>query len=303
MVELGPEAEVLLEEAQAEGAGAQISPDQLTLFELKSGLSTMVKATIVFVGLGVASLAVAFVDWLQQLVPANNVWLGWFFKGIDSAIQKGVQVLTNAVGSLYNGASPEVGQGFHEIASALKLLGADVFATAFTTFKTSQVIVALSHKRAPEPIAKVLKPRVTIHTSQIKQVSKKVVTITRTITRPLPAWVPVRIHHLETQVKRQGQEIAQLQKQATTTPHPSTIAQAIPVVALGLAGLGLNASRCEGTKGLNRGACELGPQGIDDLLSLLAIAAGFLTLREYTQIAQAATQGTTDVVKTLLSVP
>lgn len=300
MAGLGQDVSELIAEEESAGATTQINPNQLPLFELETGLTTMVKAVIVLVGLGVASLAVAFVDWLQQLVPANNVWLGWFFKGIDKAIQKGVQVLTQAVGSLYNGASPEVGQGFHEIAQALKLLGADVFATAFTTFKTAEVVVAVSKKKPPEPIARVLRPQVKVHTSQIHTVTKKVVTVTKLIPRAVPRWIPVRIHHLETEVKRQQVEITQLQKQVKQQPHPSTIAQAVPVVALGLAGLGLNAMRCEGAKAGNQAACELGPDEMGQLLGLLGGLAGLLTLREYTQAGQQVMTGTALVVKTLL---
>ena len=94
--------------------------------------------------------------------------------------------------------------------------------------------------------------------------------------RAVPRYLTQRLQHLEREVQHQQEEIAALRQQVKAPSHPSTLAQAVPVVALGLAGLGLNAARCEGPRAFNEALCEAGPQGLGNLLALLE--AGLLLM-------------------------
>lgn len=299
------ELEPLIEEEVSAGVTGSPKPipGQMALFKIEQALPWPARLAIFFTGIGIAALSVAIIEALAGLFQKLTSWLSFFGISTSRGIQHGAQSLTNKIGSQYSGVSEELGYSFHQLARVGRMLGAAALGAAYVAARVTELLAALAAK--PDLRPRVQKVYVTAKgaASTAKRATHKAATAAKIAVRPIPAYIPQRIHGLEVQVKHQQVEIAQLQKQAKTTPHPSTIAQAIPVVALGLAGLGLNASRCEGTKGLNRGACELGPQGINDLLSLLAIGAGLLTLREYTQIAQVAVKGSTDVVKTLLSVP
>jgi hypothetical protein len=297
VVELGDEAALLEEEVSAEGGSTEVGPGQQRLFELDSGLPTFLKWALSIAAVGVAALAVSFVDWMQQLVPANSFWLGWFVKGIDNGIKKGVQVLTSAIGVQYNSIDSEVGYGLHEIAVELRLLGDDIVAAGFTTYKLTQIVAALSHKPSLAPRIQRIERTVRPLPQKITETTRKVVYVTRIVPRAVPAHLTEQIHHLQDETKRQAVEIAALQKQVRETSHPSTLATAAEATALGLAGLGLNTLRCEGTRAFNNALCEVGPQGLGRLLSLLGLAGFALGLVELAEQEKGLIGDVTPIVK------
>jgi hypothetical protein len=250
------------------------------LFELDSGLPTLLKLSLTFAAIGTAALAVAFVETIANLAQRATSWIPFFGSSIDNGIKHGVNVITNRLGQQYNGIDQEVGYGLGQLATVIRLMGADVLGVSFATYKLTQLLAALSHRPAPAPITKTTQTTVNTHTKQVVNVTRKVVNITEVVRGARSPVQPQQIHALQAQVKHLRAEVVELRHEIKSEPHPSTLAQAIPITALGLAGLGLNASRCEGAREFNKALCEAGPQGLGRLLSLLGLAGFALGLVE-----------------------
>lgn len=275
-----------LAQVEAEGGQVQVSPGQMQLFRLEQGLSTLTKISLMFASIGVAALAVAFVEWLANLAQRATSWLSFFGISTSKGIAHGAQWLTNRIGAQYNKFDAEIGSGLTEVNTELKLLGADVLAAGFTVWRLTKTVGTLVRRPNLAPTVQRTSKTVKVQGAKITNVTRKVVYITKVVPRGTPTHLPAEVHTLQAQVHRQAVEIAQLQKQAKTTPHPSTLAQAAPVVALGLAALGLNSSRCEGPREFNKALCEAGPQGLGNLLNLLGLAGLFVGLVELAKIEQ-----------------
>ena len=263
---------------EAEGGQTQVGPGQLQLFRLEQGLSTLTKVAMMFVAIGAAALAAAFVEWLANLAQRATSWLSWFGINTASGITHGAQWLTNRLGTQYNKIDSELGSGLTEINTELKLLGADVLAAGFTVWRLTKTVKVLARRPNLGPVVHTVVVQGKATAAKATQTSRKVIHITKIIPAPLPHNLPQHVAQLQAQVKHQQTEIVQLREQVKHQHTPSTLAQAAPIVALGLAGLGLNASRCEGPRTFDKALCEAGPQGLNSLLSLLGFGAVFLGL-------------------------
>ena len=178
MVELGPEAGELLQEVEAGGGATEVGPGQLRLFELDSGLPTLLKLSMTFAAIGIAALAVAVIETIANLAQRATSWIPFFGSSITDGIKHGVQFITNRVGTQYNGIDQEVGYGLSQLATVIRLMGADVLGVSFATYKLTQLVAALSGRPAPAPITKTTQTTVNTHTKQIIEINRKVVNIT-----------------------------------------------------------------------------------------------------------------------------
>jgi hypothetical protein len=296
MPALGQDVGEELAALEAQGGEITVTGPLGPLLRLQTGLMTAVKWTSFVVAIGMSGLAVPIIETLANLAQRATSWIPFFGRSIAAGIGHGVQWLTSRLGGQYQKIETEVGRGLTELNTELKLLGADVLAAGFTMARLAQALVALSRKPSLAPQIQRIQKTVRPLPAHITEVHKRVTYIIRTSPKAVPVHLTQQIHHLDAQVKHQQTEIARLQEQVKARPHPSTLAQAVPVVALGLAGLGLNASRCEGPREFNKALCEAGPQGLGNLLGLLGGAALFLGLIELAEAEQGFVSGVAGVV-------
>lgn len=275
---MGIGTDIVEELAQVEAEGGQTSTGggYSDLYVLFRGLPTATKMALFFTAVGLCALAAAVIEVIANLAQRATSWIPYFGKSVATGIAHGAQWLTNRVGVQYAKFDAEVSHGLTELNTELKLLGADVLATGFVAYKIAQVVVALSHRPNLAPRVTVIERQVKPLPAKVAQTGKRVSYITKVYPKAVPRYLTQRLQHLEREVQHQQEEIAALRQQVKAPSHPSTLAQAVPVVALGLAGLGLNAARCEGPRAFNEALCEAGPQGLGNLLALLE--AGLLLM-------------------------
>jgi hypothetical protein len=303
LIEIEPIIEELGAAGGAAGPGGGVNPGQLRLFELKGGVPTLLKISLTFAAIGLCALMAAFIDFMQALLHRTVGHIPGVTRYIDSATKWAQNVFVNRIASLYSGVDNEIGHAFYQQARLGRLLGKVALSTAYTVVAITNTLKALvTHQPLAPAVIKIGKTARAAG-SRVTIVEQKIVRVTK-IVRGSGAVIPFRrIHALETQVKRLQVQEAALQKQVAAKAHPSSLATAAEVTALGLAGLGASWVRCEGSRSLGKGACAAGPQGIERLLEgLLPLALG-VSLVELARAEQGVIHEVAGIVRTFWRVP
>lgn len=289
-------AELIAEDTAAAGSGA-VSPGQLRLFELREGLPTLLKLSLTFAAIGLCALVVAFIDFMDAIIQRTVGRLPGVGHLTGSALQWARSIFTNKIGSLYSGVDHQIGHSFYQLARLGRLLGAVVLATAAAVTAITLELRKVFARENLAPVVGKLGKQAKAAAAHITIIRKQVVNVTKVVTRGATV-IPVRrVHALETEVKQLQAQQAKLRKQVAATAHPSTLTGAAEVTALGLAALGANWVRCEGSKSLGKGACNAGPKRIEKWLAGLALLTLTASLEELAVVGRAIIADGESVIK------